>query len=67
MFTLSRPRFGLFHFYLRVHPGKEEKKIQKRSESIEKKNKKKVFFFFQNGVHNGEKGDLLILYFFRSN
>lgn len=46
LFTLSRPRFGLFHFYLRVHPGKEEKKIQKRSESIEKKNKKKVFFFF---------------------
>ncbi|XP_029063745.1 uncharacterized protein LOC114886847 [Monodon monoceros] len=50
--TLSRPRFGLSHFYLRVHPEKEEKKIQRRSESIGKKN-------FQKGVHSGEKAQTL--------
>ncbi|XP_022411939.1 uncharacterized protein LOC111165483 [Delphinapterus leucas] len=50
--TLSRPRFGLSHFYLRVHPEKEEKKIQRRSESIGKKN-------FQKGVHSGGKAQTL--------
>ncbi|XP_031789699.1 uncharacterized protein LOC111540356 [Piliocolobus tephrosceles] len=41
--TLSRPRFGLAHFYLRVRRGKEgKKKIQRRSKSTGRKNFKRV-------------------------
>ncbi|EHH56908.1 hypothetical protein EGM_06405 [Macaca fascicularis] len=40
--TLSRPRFGLAHFYLRVRRGKEGKKIQRRSKSIGRKNLERV-------------------------
>ncbi|KAF3823730.1 hypothetical protein GH733_007198 [Mirounga leonina] len=45
------PRFGLFHFYLRVHPGKEEKKNPEEIRVNWKEKKKKI----QKGVHSGEK------------
>lgn len=54
MSTLSRPRFGLSHFYLRILPGKKGKK--KNPVEIRVKWKEKNF---QKGVHSGKKGDLL--------
>lgn len=41
--TLSRPRFGLSHFYLRVHPEKEGgKKSRGDPSQLERKNFKRV-------------------------
>lgn len=57
--TLFRPRCGLSHYYLRVLPGKEGEKSRADPNKLERKKSK--------GCPRRQEGDLLILYFFRSN
>lgn len=59
--TLFRPRCGLSHYYLRVLPGKEGKNSRADPNKLERKKKK------PRGCPRRQEGDLLILYFFRSN
>lgn len=58
--TLFRPRCGLSHYYLRVLPGKEGKNSRADPNKLERKKKSR-------GCPRRQEGDLLILYFFRSN